>query len=124
MRHTACNILQLSLLLLPMPALSMPAITCHCFTDRTYDAARPAASDPYLLATTQNSFFAIVFNTDKKSDVLKKQQGTSSDDLWIGYWATSNAGMSPETLLQAKQKHGTWKDALSALQPTRKAPGS
>jgi len=127
MRHTACNSLRVSLLLLlllPRPALAIPAITCHCFTDRSYDAARPAAADPYLLATTQNSFFAIVFNTDKKSIVLAKQQGTSPDDLWIAYWVASQAGVSPETLLQAKQKHGTWKGALAALQTTRKDLGS
>ena len=129
MRHTACTshkvrLLLLLLLLLPMPALAVPAITCHCFTDRSYDAARPAAADPYLLATTQNSFFAIVFNIDKKSIVLKKQQGTSSDDLWIAYWVASKAGMSPETLLRARQNHGTWKKALAALQPTPKTLGA
>lgn len=129
MRHTACTshkvrLLLLLLLLPPMPALAVPAITCHCFTDRSYDAARPAAADPYLLATTQNSFFAIVFNTDKKSIVLKKQQGTSSDDLWIAYWVASKAGMSPETLLRARQNHGAWKKALAALQPTSKTLGA
>jgi len=129
MHHTVCNSLRISpimllaLLLLPMPALASPAITCHCFTDRSYDAARPAAADPYLLATTQNSFFAIVFNTDKKGIVLKKQQGTSSDDLWIAYWAASKKGLSPESLLQARQKHGTWNNALAALQLTPKTLG-
>ena len=127
MHTVACNSLRLTLvmlILIPLPALARPAITCHCFTDRSYDAARPAAADPYLLATTQNSFFAIVFMTDKKSIVFTKQQGTSSDDLWIAYWVASKAGVSPETLLQAKQKHGTWKYALAALQTTRKALGS
>jgi len=123
MRHTACK-LSLSLLLLPMPALAAPAITCHCFTDRSYDAARPAAADPYLLATTQNSFFAIVFDTDKKSIVIKKQQGTSSDDLWIAHWVASKASMLPEDLLQARQKQGTWKHVLAALPTTRKALGT
>jgi len=123
MRHTACK-LSLSLLLLPMPALAAPAITCHCFTDRSYDAARPTAADPYLLATTQNSFFAIVFDTDKKSIVIKKQQGTSSDDLWIAHWVATRAGMSPEDLLQARQKQGTWKHVLAALPSTQKALGT
>jgi hypothetical protein len=89
MRNADCNSFQLGiimLLLLPMPALATSAITCHCFTDRFYNAERPAAADPYLLATTQNSFFAVVFNTDKKTIVIKKQQGTSSDDLWIAFW--------------------------------------
>jgi len=112
------------LLLLPMPAAAMPAISCHCFTERSYDAARPAAADPYLLATTQNSFFANVFNTDKKSIVLKKQQGTSSDDLWIAYWVASKTGVLPESLLQARLKHETWQDALAALRLSTKALGN
>jgi hypothetical protein len=127
MRFVTCNSLRLTLVMLtliPLPALAVPAITCHCFTDRSYDAARPAAADPYLLATTQNSFFALAFTTDKKSIVLAKQQGTSSDDLWIAYWVSSKAGVSPETLLQAKKRHGKWKDALAALQTPRKNLGS
>lgn len=77
---------------LPISAYAIPAITCHCFTDRSYDAAHPAAADAYFLATTQNAFFALVFNTDKKSVVMKKQQGTSPDDLWIAYWVASKTG--------------------------------
>lgn len=126
MRHVVCNMLQpfLLLFLLPMPALAIPAISCHCFTDRSYDAARPAAADPYLLATTQNSFFAIVFNTDKKNIVIKKQQGTSPDDLWIAYWVASRAGMPPEILLQARLKQEAWKDVLAAQRITSKALGA
>jgi hypothetical protein len=126
MRHAVLNTIRLSLFLLflPMPAQAIPAIACHCFTERSYDAARPAAADPYLLATTQNSFFAIVFKTDKKSIVIKKQQGTSSDDLWIAYWVASRAGLSPETLLQARQKRENWKDALAPLRLTQKTLGT
>lgn len=127
MCRTTCNILHLTivtLLLLPMTALAMPAITCHCFTDRSYDAAHPAAADPYLLATTQNSFFAIVFNTDKKSIVIQKQQGISSDDLWIAYWVGSKDGVSPDALLQSKLRHEAWKDVLAALRLTAKNLGA
>jgi hypothetical protein len=126
MRNIACNSLQLSLvllLLLPIPARAIPAVTCHCFTERSYDTARPAAADPYVLATTQNSFFAVVFNTDKKNIVIKKQQGTSSDDLWIAYWIAARSAMSPDTLLQAKLKHEYWKDTLASLKLTTKGSG-
>ena len=115
MRHVARNNFQLSLiilLMLPMPALAIPAITCHCFTDRSYDPAQPSIADPYFLATTQNSYFAIVFSTDKKSIVMKKQQGTSPDDLWIAYWVASKAGTSPDNLLQAKLKSDSWKNVI------------
>lgn len=127
MPNLSCNSLRLGILiifLLPLPVLATPAITCHCFTDRFYDAARPAAADPYLLATTQNSLFAIVFNIDKKTIVIKKQQGISSDDLWIAYWVASKAGVSPDTLLQGRLKQETWKGALASQRITTKTLGS
>lgn len=127
MRHVTRNYLQLGLILLimlPMPALSAPAITCHCFTDRSYDAARPAAADPYFLATTQNSFFAAVFNLDKKTIVMKKQTGTSSDDLWVAYWIASKSGLSAEALLQSKQAKDTWRDALKPQVLSSKSLGA
>ena len=127
MPHVTRNNFHLSLiilLMLPMPALAIPAITCHCFTDRSYEPARPAAADPYFLATTQNSFFALVFNIDKKTIVIKKQQGTSPDDLWIAYWVASKSGASPDTLLQAKQKNETWKDVLASLRLTTNSLGT
>jgi hypothetical protein len=126
MRHGTCTNLVLIpfiLLMLPLPALAVPAITCHCFTDRSFEPARPAAADPYFLATTQNSFFAVVFNTDKKSIVMKKQQGTSSDDLWVAYWIAYKSGTSPETLFQSRVKNGVWKDVLAPLRLSPKVLG-
>ncbi len=110
--------------MLPMLALAMPAITCHCFTDRTFETARPAAADPYFLATTQNSFFAAVFNVDKKTIVMKKQQGTSPDDLWIAYWVASKSDISPETLLQTRPKKESWKDVLTSFRISSKTVGT
>ncbi|MFZ2948645.1 MAG: hypothetical protein WA003_04095 [Desulfuromonadaceae bacterium] len=127
MRLVAVGILFINLVLLfmlPVPVLAIPAITCHCFTDRSFDPVRPAAADPYFLATTQNSFFALVFNVDKKTVVMKKQQGTSSDDLWIAYWAASGSGTPPETLLQARLKSGGWKDVLAPLRLSPKTAGA
>lgn len=108
----------------PMSAYAIPTITCHCFTDRSYDAGHPAAADAYFLATTQNSFFAIVFNTDKKSIVMKKQQGTSPDDLWVAYWVASKAGKSPDSMLQAKLKSDSWKNVVVPLNLTPKSLGA
>ncbi|MDD5104328.1 MAG: hypothetical protein PHC49_01820 [Desulfuromonadaceae bacterium] len=110
--------------LFPLSAYAIPAITCHCFTDRSYDTAHPAAADPYFLATTQNSFFAIVFNTDKKSIVMKKQQGTSPDDLWVAYWVASKAGKIPDSLLLAKSKSDSWKNVLVPLNLPLKSLGA
>ncbi|MEI7818227.1 MAG: hypothetical protein WCI45_13655, partial [Desulfuromonadales bacterium] len=87
------TLFSLSLLLfLPDSSPAAPAITCHCFTERKYDFSRPAVADPYFLATTQNSFFATYFAVDKKVIVMKKQTGSSADDLWIGYWIASKSG--------------------------------
>ena len=99
----------------PVSAYATTAITCHCFTDRSYDAAHPAAADEYFLATTQNSFFAIVFKTDKKNIVMKKQQGASPDDLWIAYWLASKTGRTPDSLLQAKLNSDSWKNVVAPL---------
>ena len=118
------RLISIILLMLPMPALAIPTITCHCFTDRSYDAAHPAATDPYFLATTQNSFFAIVFNVDKKTIVMKKQQGIFPDDLWIAYWVASKSGASPDSLLQARQKVETWHDVLAPLRLSPKTVGT
>ena len=112
------------LLALPLPALAMPAITCHCFTDRSFNPAQPALADPYFLATTQNSFFAALFNVDKKSIVMKKQQGTSADDIWVAYWVASRSTVSVEVLLQAKEAKENWPEVIAPLRIPAKKLGS
>lgn len=103
------------ILVFPLFAHAIPAITCHCFTNRSYDAAQPAAADGYFLATVQNSFFAIAFNTDKKTVVMKKQQGLSGEDLWVAYWVAAQSGISPESLLQAKKGKENWQAVIVSL---------
>lgn len=103
------------LLLLPVSSPAASAITCHCFTDRSYDASRPALADPYFLATTQNSFFAALFNVDKKTVVLKKQTGSSADDLWVAYWVASRSGSTGEAMLAARGKKESWKEVIVSL---------
>lgn len=112
------------LILLPMPALAIPAITCHCFSERSYQPSRPAAADPYFLATAQNSFFAVVFNVEKKNIVIKKQQGTSSDDLWIAYWVASGSGKSPDVLLGSRQNRDNWNEVIAPLHLPAKSLGT
>jgi len=128
MRHTIRSSFRLNLIilliLLPMPALAIPAISCHCFTDRSYQPSRPAAADPYFLATTQNSFFAVVFNVEKKNIVIKKQQGTSPDDLWIAYWVASRSGASPEILLSNRQNRESWNEVIAPLNLPSKSLGT
>lgn len=111
MRYVRCSHFLLGLVLLllsPIPALAVPAITCHCFTDRSYDPAHPTVADPYFLASAQNSFFAAAFGVDKKTIVIKKQKGSSAEDLWIAYWLAARSGADPDALLQARKAKGTW----------------
>lgn len=103
------------LLLLPLSSPAATAITCHCFTDRSYDPARPSLADPYLLATAQNSFFAVLFNVDKKTIVMKKQAGGSADDLWVAYWVASKSGRTGETILAMKEKKQSWKEVVVTM---------
>lgn len=127
MRHSVSHKFLFTLILclaLPLPAMAIPAITCHCFTDRAFNPAKPALADPYFLATTQNSFFAIVFNIDKAAIVMKKQQGTSAEDLWIAYWVASRSTVAAETLLQAKQHKEAWQEVLAPLRISTKALGN
>ncbi len=114
----------ISLCAFPLPACAMPAITCHCFTERVYDASRPAAADAYFLAAVQNTFFAIVFDTDKKSIVMKKQQVCSADDLWIAHWIAAQTGKNPDTLLQSRSRGDSWKQVATALRIPPKAAGT
>ncbi len=101
--------------LIPSPVYAIPAITCHCFTDRTYDPGHPVAADGYFLATIQNTFFALMFSVDKKSIVMKKQQGIASDDLWIAYWIAAKKRTSADFLLKVKQSSDVWKDVFTTL---------
>lgn len=118
MNRSQCNLFLPFLLLLlgsPLTAQAIPAITCHCFTERAFNPAKPAVADPYFLATTQNSFFAAVFNVDKKGVVMLKQQGVSADDLWVAYRLSQKTGRPAESLLQARKGKGGWKEALAPL---------
>lgn len=110
-------------LMLPLPVVAKPAITCHCFTDRSYDPARPAVADPYFLATTQNSFFATAFGVDKKTIVIKKQKGASAEELWIAYWLAARSGADPDALLQERTSKGTWRLVAASLHASENSLG-
>lgn len=127
MRLATCRHLYLVLLLLalfPATSRAIPAITCHCFTERAYDPARPSGADPYLLATTQNSFMAAAFVVEKKTIVLKKQAGVEGDDLWIAYWLAARTGRDVEKLLQERKGKVSWRQVVAALAITDNTPGA
>lgn len=122
MRHFSYILIFVSLML-PLPAMAIPTITCHCFTDRAFDPTRPAMADPYFLATTTNSFFSAAFGVEKKTIVSKKQKGVSSDDLWIAYWLAARSGAAPESLLEQRKAKGSWRQVAHPLNVPVKSLG-
>lgn len=127
MRFLTCRHLYLVLLLFvlfPAAGRAIPAITCHCFTDRSYDPKKPTAADPYLLATAQNSFLAAAFAVEKKTIVIKKQGGAAADDLWIAYWLAAKSGRDVETLIQERKGKGSWRQVATPLAIVDNAPGA
>lgn len=86
---------------------------CHCFKDRSFDAANPGKVDPYILATTQNSFLALVFGIDKKEVVSSKMAGVSGNDLWIAHFAAKKGGINADIMMSARKSIGSWKAVLS-----------
>ncbi len=105
----------LLVLLWTAPTLAAPAISCHCFQDRSFDPQRPAAADPYLLATTQNSFFAAVFGLEKKEVVRAKMTGSSAPELWVSRFVAQRGGVSVTAVEKARGEHPDWRAALAAL---------
>jgi hypothetical protein len=112
------------LFVFPLSAQAIPTINCHCFQDLSYNPAQPAAADPYFLASVQNSFFAAVFDAEKRSVVKMKRNGTSADDLWVAYWTGKQSGVSSETLLKQKQAKGEWKAVINDLNQTSASSNS
>ncbi len=100
----------MALILLWGEAAAAPA--CHCFTDRIFDPAQPAKADPYILATTQNSFFAAAFGIPKETVVRAKMGGAASEDLWIAYFAAARLGLRPGDLMASRSGGRTWRTAL------------
>lgn len=100
----------LLVLLLPLSAQAMP---CHCFSAKDFDPGEPAAADPYYLATSQNSFFSVVFNIEKKKVVFAKQKPRSTaEGLWVLNWLALTTGKEPSSLHQGKKVRGSWQGAL------------
>ncbi len=96
------------------PALANPVIACHCFQDRTLDPSQPEKVDPYLLATTQNSFLAATFGVNRSQVVRKRMSGTPAEELWITYSLGQKTGTHPDMLQRARRGAGSWADALAA----------
>jgi len=91
------------------------AVTCHCFRERTFEPTRPASADPYILATTRNSFLAAASGVDKGTVVRQRMTGASESDLWLSLYLSTLVDLSPEDLLEARDRNTTWGKAFEAM---------
>jgi len=112
-------------LLVAWNTLAAPAITCHCFQDRSFEVQSPAAADPYILATTQNSLLAAAFGLSKREVVSAKMAGVPADRLWVVQYLAFRSGLDAGQVEAARQLRGNWASALSTLHldPATLAPG-
>ncbi len=97
---------------IPAAAAADPPVACHCFRDRAFDPAAPAAADPYILATTRSSLLSAAFGVGKGDLVRAVMGGTPPDDLWVAHSARARTGMEVAALLDARRTRGTWSAAL------------
>jgi hypothetical protein len=108
------QVLALVLAFAPMAAPSAaPAVTCHCFKDRSFDPAAPASADAYILATSSNSLLSAAFGVPKAGLVRSLMTGTQPADLWIAHWAARKIGRDADWLLDALAETGSWRAALA-----------
>jgi hypothetical protein len=105
-------LLALSLAAAPTLAAGAPTVACHCFKDRTFDPAAPAAADPYILAATRSSLLSASFGVEKRGLVKAVMTGTPAEDLWVAHWAAPRVGRPAGGLLQAMAETGSWAAAL------------
>jgi hypothetical protein len=97
----------------PLAPRAEPTVTCHCFKNRSFDPADPAAADPYILATTRSSLLSAALGPGKGSLVRAVMGGAAPDDLWIAHWVAARAGGDAGALLEAKGAKGSWRAALA-----------
>lgn len=102
-------------LLLAVPAVAAPAITCHCFEERAFDAAQPAAADAYFLASAQNSLFAALAGVEKKRVVRAKMTGSLAADLWVGWFLANLAEVKPEAVEVLRREGLSWVEVTTRL---------
>lgn len=108
-------LLALTLALLPLPALAVPTIGCHCFQDRAFDPQRPSAADDYFLATAQNSLYAAVSGMAKREVVRAKMAGADGAELWVSWYLAQTGAIGRERVAAAREQGLAWRQVLDEL---------
>jgi len=96
MRHAAALALTAALAAAPAAAGAEQAGACHCYQDRTFDPERPAAADPYILATARSTLVSAAFGVAKRDLVGAVMTGAAADDLLLAHWAGARLGQPAE----------------------------
>ncbi|WP_025323117.1 hypothetical protein [Deferrisoma camini] len=96
-------------------AWAASTVSCHCFRDRSFDPARPAAADTYVLATSRNSLLAAAFGVSKGTVVRSLMTGTAPEALWAAHGLAARTGLRADDLLTAHGQAGSWARALERL---------
>jgi hypothetical protein len=122
MRAALCCITLLCFAGIPVRNSSAePAINCHCFQDRTYNPANPAAADDYILATSFNSLLARSFDTSKGEIVmLKMKEGVGQDDLLVALKVARESGVDLQQLLGWRKEKRPWRTIIADLTGRRR----
>lgn len=108
----------------PAAAGAGPAGACHCYRDRTFDPARPAAADAYILATSRSSLLSAALGPSKRELVQSAMTGTSPEDLWIAHWAAARGRANASALLDGREEGRSWQALLASapgLEPAFRA---
>jgi len=97
-------------------AFSESTIQCHCFKNRSYNAADRYAADDYILATSFNSLLARSFALPKRQIVMiKMNEGVAQDDLLIGLKISKTTGIAIQELFRLRKEKKTWTEIISGL---------
>jgi len=89
------------------------AVSCHCYRERKFDLARPAAADPYILATTRSSLLSAAYGVSKADLVRTAMAGTSADDLWVSLWTAARVQRGNPSVLVKREERSSWNAVLA-----------
>jgi len=113
MRSSAPFVAVLAVVAAPLATRAAPAVTCHCFRNRSFDPTDPPAADPYILAATRSSLLSAAFGVPKAGLVRAVMTGTAPEDLWVAHFAAARTGRSASWFLDAVGETASWRAALA-----------
>ena len=108
--------------LIPTLSGAESTISCHCFQDRSFNHQNTTAADPYFLATTQNSFLALLYNIDKRNIVKTKMGGEDGTYLWILFDVAMRSGKSIQQIKTKYNINKTWENTIAQIDFLDPAP--